>query len=157
MQSGMRANPVGENFSTSRGELSLWEPTQGLLICRFRDHGEKQFAAHVIRAFDAQRAERVHLFFDLAQMPTYDSDLRVLLTKHFSEHRARFEQFDVLVGSKLVAMGVEVARLALGSFLRPHTKRPAFTASLDAAVASRHLIGFTSGVLQNAQRPSARP
>ena len=148
MPGAARSPSDAETFPTSRGELAIWTPTASLLICRFRRHGERAFATQVMRAFDALPGDRVHVFIDLEAMPTYDSELRILLTKHFGEQRKRFEQLDVLVGSKLVSMGVEVARLAL-TFLRSHTKRSAFTAQLDAAVAARGLVGFSSGVLRS--------
>ncbi|MGC4092859.1 MAG: hypothetical protein QM756_34240 [Polyangiaceae bacterium] len=144
-----RSDSTVESVSTSRGEMSLWSPSQDLLVCRVRKHGEGKFSPPIIRAFNALTGARIHIFFDFEVMPTYDSELRVELTKHFAEQRARIHQLDVLIGSRLVAMGVEVARLAL-NFIRPHTKRATFQAELDRAIIQRKLTGFSSSSLLSA-------
>ena len=148
MQAHAPSAITAEQFATPRGELALWYPSPSLFLCRVRRHGDREFAAPFMRAFDALRSDRVHIFLDFDQMATYDSDLRVSLTNFFSEQRARIEQIDLMTSSKLVRMGAELTRLTLGTFFRSHARREPFTSVLDAAIAARGLQDFTSAVLR---------
>lgn len=148
MQAHAPSTATAERFATPRGELALWYPSPSLFLCRVRRHGDREFAAPFMRGFDAVRSDRVHIFLDLDQMPTYDSDLRVTMTNFFSEQRTRIEQIDLMTSSKLVRMGAELTRLTLGTFFRSHARREPFTSVLDAAIAARGLQDFTSAVLR---------
>lgn len=148
MQVQAQSTSSAERFATPRGDLALWCPAPSLLLCRMRRHGEREFATHFIQAFDRLQGDRVHVFLDFDQMATYDSDLRITLTRFFSEQRARIEQIDLVTRSKLVSVGAEVARFVLGPFFRPHLRREAFTRVLDAAIVARGVRDFTSAELR---------
>lgn len=139
----------GAGFQSSRGRLGIWTPTPTLLVVQFSGHGDKSFVAPIIEAFDRCLAggEAVQVFFDAYAMPTYDSELRIGLTGRFFDDRARVGEFHVLSSSKLTAMGVNVANLALGGIITPHLERAPFFAVLDAALAKQHVSGFSSKTL----------
>jgi hypothetical protein len=119
-------------------------------VAQFIGHGDGGFAEPIIRAFDASVASgnrSLLVFFDLGEMPDYDSPLRTRLTTHFVRERARFQSFDVLTRSRIVAMGVSVANLALGGLIASHSDRAAFLSAVDSAVAQTKVTGFSSSML----------
>lgn len=74
-------------------------------------------------------ASPVHVFLDWSGMASYESESRIMLTKWAWERRARVS-FHILVGSRMVAMGVTVANLALGGLLHDYTRREDLEAAL---------------------------
>ena len=58
-------------------------------------------------------------------MPNYDSELRTEWTRWLLRNRARLEDIQIVAGSKIVAMGVSVANVALGGIIQSHPKRSA--------------------------------
>jgi hypothetical protein len=70
-----------------------------------------------------------------------------LLTAAFLDKRKRISGLHVLVGSKLTAMGVSVANLALGGIVTSHSERPPFASALDQALTALNVRGFSSAAL----------
>lgn len=117
-------------------------------MVRLQGHGEAEFAAPIIEAYQGlQKTPAAHLFFDAEELDNYESSLRVELTQCFFPERERLASFHVLVRSKLVAMGVSVANLALGGIVNSTSDRKRFKARLDACLFSLRTVGFSSGVL----------
>jgi hypothetical protein len=139
----------GLGFKSAKGRLSLWIPVPTLLIVRMTGQGDKSFAEPIVRGFEEslQSGSQVEIFFDLELMATYDSELRTALTAAFLRRRERISGLHVLVGSKLTAMGVSVANLALGGIITTHSQRPPFASALDAALAAARVKGFSSDAL----------
>src|SRR5262245_57567872 len=76
-----KLSPVGRKFSSSRGNLALFFAGP-LLVARFTDHGEADFASPIMATFDAilTANHRVEIFFDMTKMVSYDSALRTRMT-----------------------------------------------------------------------------
>lgn len=136
----------GVGCRTPRGSLGIWTPALGFVITRIAGHGEKEFSEPIITAFERclEQTQSVRLFFDTGDLVTYDSDLRLNLTGRFLKDRKRIANLDVLVRSKLVAMGVSVANLALGGIVTSHAVREPFSAALDRALVTAGATGFSS-------------
>lgn len=98
-------------------------------------HGGAEFGPALIRRQDAQLAEAgsLNLFYDFSGMPTYDSELRVACTKWIQAHASFVPKIHVVVRSKMVAMGVSVANLALGGIIQTYTQR---TGAFEKALAN---------------------
>ncbi len=98
--------------------------------------GEGYATTDVVEAIVEQRevilreAGRIALFDDLEHMTGYDSGVRVRLTEWSRENRSRIVAFHILTRSKLAAMGVTVANLALGGQIRAHVRREGFELAL---------------------------
>ena len=128
--------------------MAVWVPAPNLLVVRLQGHGESEFAAPIVEAYQRlQKTPAAHLFFDAEELDNYESALRVELTKCFFPERQQLASFHVLVRSKLVAMGVSVANLALGGIVNGTSDRKRFKARLDACLFSLRAVGFSSGVL----------
>jgi hypothetical protein len=141
---------LGRRFSSKRGRVDIFFGGPILLV-RLSEHGEGDFAIPILSAFDAiiARGQRSELFFDAGRLHNYDSALRTRLTDHFVEHRPRIAALHVFTRSRLVAMGVSVANLALGGLITSHTEMSTFGDALDAAVRTAGVTGISSSLLSD--------
>ncbi len=69
-------------------------------------------------------------FHDWSGLRTYSSEARRINTEWARAHRHNFKLLSILVSSSIVAMGVNVANLALGGFIRATTDADAFAKAL---------------------------
>jgi len=104
------------------------------LLIHIDGHGDGRFAPVIVRRFDAILAQdgAVLMLYDMWSMPTYDSQLRVELTDWCRKHLKSIPALHVAQRSKLVAMGVAVANVALGGLITTHSSRASFDAALRA-------------------------
>ncbi|HEY6878138.1 MAG TPA: hypothetical protein VI299_08960, partial [Polyangiales bacterium] len=86
-------------------------------------------------------------FFDLGRMPNYHSELRTRLTGHFAQRLTQMSSFHIFTSSRLVAMGVSVANLALGHMIKMHPTFERFREELDTVVRNTRTVRFNSSVL----------
>jgi hypothetical protein len=140
----------GRQFSSRRGRLDLFSAGP-LLLVRLADHGEADFVAPIQTAFDVivARGERPEVFFDAGRLVNYDSDLRTRLTSHFAKHRSQIASLHIFVRSRLVAMGVSVAKLVLGQLITVHTELPRFCEALDEVARRTRAVGISSTLLSD--------
>jgi len=112
-------------------------------------YGDGRFADPIIAGFDelAIGKQPIPIFFEMSAMENYESALRTRLTSHFSQQRAKIAVLNVFTRSKLVAMGVSVANLALGGLITRHDTLAAFQAALDRKVGDARVAGLGSAVL----------
>ncbi len=131
----------GTRISTApEGESRVWSPAPRVIVTSFSGYGSYAFAAVIKRdtmAF-AEPGTRSLLFTDWYDMTGYDSAARVELTRWMSWMRPRISEFHLLVRSKIVAMGVAVANLALGGWVNSTTNRRAWEEMLERAVRQAH-------------------
>jgi hypothetical protein len=134
----------GVGYVAGKGRAAIWLPARGLVIVRLGGHGDADLALPIIEAIDEslRRARRVRVFFEAEKLSTYDSALRTRLTQRLRRDRDRFESIHVLVASKLVAMGVSVASLALDGKVTSHSERNGFLAELKSELARGGLAAF---------------
>lgn len=147
----------GTCWRTSRGCVAIWTPFPTLLVVALQNQGEGAFAAPILSAYRAMKREagRLHLFFDAEHLTNYDSALRTSLTAGFFSGRDRLQEFQVLLGSKIVAMGVSVANLALGGIVSVTNDRQSFRSALDGTLYSLGVQGFSSNILDASLQPLA--
>lgn len=136
---GLQQEPLadgGLRYFTARGGVRLWELTESLLVLRFDGYTEAALAAAFLphtMAF-ARRVERFTGFLDLSEISGYDTEVRTLSTEATRAFLPRIGGMHFFVTSRLVAMGVSVANLALGGRLTVHTTRAPFFAALAGAL-----------------------
>jgi hypothetical protein len=138
----------GRGLENDRGSIGVWMRPP-ILLAQMIGYGDGRFADPIIDAFDeALRGKHpVQIFFEMSGMPNYDSALRTRLTTHFGTHRARVASLHVFTRSKLVAMGVSVANLALGGIITSHDSLVAFQSALDRELNKAKVSAFTSAAL----------
>jgi hypothetical protein len=124
-------------------------PCPNLLVIAIDRHGHAEFASHILAAYRTLDAKSpLYVFAELDRMTNYDTGLRTDLTAGFLPDRARIAAFHVLLRSKIVAMGVSVANLALGGFVDIYDDPPRFKTALDAALFENKVAGFSSEALE---------
>lgn len=123
-----------------RGRLALWVLDPGLLIFQIVSHGDESFVEPVVEGLERclRQSPHVQLFVDTELMTTYDSELRTRVTAALLAERPRIAGLHIVVRSKLVAMGVSVANLALGGLMTIHKD---FATFLEALQLGTHTAG----------------
>jgi hypothetical protein len=125
--------------STTSGEALIYRPAPNVLVSVFRGNLD----AATGRAFGDSVNERLklatepmHTFFDTSELASYHSEVRVALTAAIRGNRERLVTVEVLVMSTLVRMGVAVANLALGGYVKSHASSDSFNRAVRAAIAA---------------------
>lgn len=122
---------------TARGELRIYALGRTAYGTEFSGHLED---AHVdlFLAYSEERIElasgKLTVFHDWLDMTGYDSSCRKRITDWTVKHLDAYAAVHVLLRSKLVAMGVQVANLALGGLVKTHKTRASLEAAVRAAV-----------------------
>ena len=107
---------------------------RGVLEVVVRVHGYEEFGPVAARRMDAVLGDagKIAIFFDFTDAPRYESGLRVFWTQWLQSHLRSITKMHIVVRSKMVAMGVSVANLALGGIIQTHTHRAgAFERALE--------------------------
>lgn len=120
-----------DRYTSSRGEVQTILPKPDVVVLKITGHLDRPMGTHVIDILNRYTTgiKRLNVFCDWSEMTGYESDVRSAFTQWVASNRARVT-FHLLVGSKLVSMGVSVANLALGGILVGYTNRAAFDAAL---------------------------
>jgi hypothetical protein len=130
-----RVDAVTERWSDGRGELEITSPRRGIVLQRFEGYACLPMADAIIERLDAEIATHgtILVFDDWEEATGYDSAVRLKLTEWTRQHSGQVLETHVLLRSKLIAMGMAVANLALGGNLRTYTNRAAFDAARSRA------------------------
>jgi len=78
---------------------------------------------------------KLTVFHDWLDMTGYDSSCRKRITDWTVRHLSSYAEVHVALRSKLVAMGVQVANIALGGLVKTHKSRASLEAAVRAVVA----------------------
>jgi hypothetical protein len=121
-----------------RGSAVFYEPAPGVLLLRVQGHIPMEAAAAAIQLRDKSLRARanIHLFDDAWEATSYDSAARLALTEWAKQNASRIGSHHLLLRSKILAMGVSVANLALRQQIAVHTAPEAFAKALDLACAA---------------------
>lgn len=88
----------------------------GLLRWRLEQSPDEELAEKLARWLQSQLApgESFELFVDTSPMASYETGFRTHLVGWFKDHKHRLRGLTVLVRSKLVEMGANVAAMLIG-------------------------------------------
>jgi hypothetical protein len=122
----------------ARGSLEIFLPPPDFCVTIARGHLSAVMARRWIDVIDAhfKRGSNFRTFHDWAELASYDSNARRLLTTWLIANTKHVVSADFLVASKLVAMGVSAANVMTtlaGLTLVAHTSRATFEAAWRAA------------------------
>ncbi|MBL8681231.1 MAG: hypothetical protein JNK05_18785 [Myxococcales bacterium] len=118
----------GRKIAAPRGTLETIERSPVLLL-KMSVHAHKEFAAPVHRVLDAwiaSGAKDIELFFDAAELASYDSELRSLWTDWVLRNRANIKAIHLFTRSSIVAMGINLARALVGKIMISYAERREF-------------------------------
>jgi hypothetical protein len=126
-----------ETWEMGASSMTLRWRGRGVLEVVVRVHGHEELGPIAVRRMDAvlSDAGKIAIFLDFTDSPGYDSGLRVLWTQWLQSHLRSITKMHIVVKSKMVAMGVSVANLALGGIIQTHSQRAgAYERLLDEAI-----------------------
>ncbi len=133
-----RVSPDRERWATPRGELVVWQPRDNVIVFQASGHISRPFTAPIIERVEQMldAGLRPTVFDDLERAVSYDGIVRMEITRFAARTASQVAATHVLVRSKLIAMTVAVANLALRQHLTVHSIRDDFDAALDRALAA---------------------
>ncbi len=124
--------------SNGRGTLTFWQLSPHVYATEVRGFMTPEMSDLII-----ERAEplytatgKLHGFHNWLDMSNYDSACRVDLTAWVLRHRGQ-SALHIGLRSRMVAMGVSVANLALGSLIQVYGTADALEAALRATLGPR--------------------
>jgi hypothetical protein len=120
---------------TDRGRLSIREVAPGVVLTVFAGHGSMEVAEALIEYFERmiERYGSIAIFDDWEAAQGYDSEVRICLTDWTKRHFDSLRTTTVLVRSKILAMGLSVANLALRRPVTVTNDRKSFERALMLA------------------------
>ncbi len=120
----------------SQGEVEISRVGSSVALLRMVGVAEHAAAPVIEVALSSlfAGAHSLHTFWDLRDLVQYHSAVRVVSTNVLLNHRSSVLSVHTLSTSKIVAMGVAVANLALGGIVENHTNAASFEGAL------RHLL-----------------
>jgi hypothetical protein len=120
----------------AQGAFSLVMPAPRVLVVKLIGITDQSAAPVIEKALDAAFGsdEGLHVFWDLAELVNYHSDVRVYCTRVLVQHRSHFATVHAYSRSKMVSMGVAVANLAIGGIAHVYGSQERFDEALSAVV-----------------------
>jgi hypothetical protein len=126
--------PLREEWSTDRGTTTIVERSTTVVLVHAKGHLDSHDGKRIGAAVEELLGVRPrHLFFDVGELVGYHPDVRRDLTQLFVDQKPRVLSLHVLARSKIVRMGVSVARLALEALVG-HSDAGSFNRALNAAL-----------------------
>jgi hypothetical protein len=129
--------PGGEEFVGNAGSVTITAPAPRIVVLRMKGHVTADTVPPQVTFLNKLAIrEPTDFFYDLWEMTSYDSALRVDLTDYHLRNRASLRSLHTVAQSKLVRMGVTVANVALRVIVQ-HNDPSAFNTALADAIAMR--------------------
>ena len=118
---------LGTDFAectTPRGALRAWVLAPNVFVTQGEGHMTDEHCKF-IEAYGEERIRRysgkLFVFHDWRELTGYDSMTRVRLTAWSVAHRQSYQEVHLAVRSRIIAMGVQVANVAVGGIMRAHS------------------------------------
>lgn len=123
---------TGAEYGDPRGTITVSSPARGVIVLRMSGHAPGEVLSSVTEALDrfGGSSAATDYFYDVWDMETYDSRVRVDLTAYHLKHRRLLRSLHTCARSRVVKMGVSVANIAL-RVIEQHDDRAAFDAALE--------------------------
>lgn len=129
-----------QHVPAPRGTVTWWSPAPSIFCTRVEGHLQLPmpdvFIGAFVRVRDATPGARVKTFHDWQKVTGYDSAARLRYVEMSKPLMGDVDTIEALVQSRILAMGFEVARIALGSALRGTFDRVEFERRLADAIAA---------------------
>jgi hypothetical protein len=142
-----------EERATQTGALRAWVLTPNVFVTQGEGHMTDDHCSFIVQ-YGEERIKRysgkLYVFHDWLEMTGYDSRTRIRLTAWSVAHRHLYEEVHLAVRSRIIAMGVQVANVAVGGIMRAHTG----IATLEVELA--RAMRLASGPVASMRPPAAR-
>lgn len=125
---------------SDRGQLRMWLAAPSVLLFKYKGHSDAGYLPFIEQVYndtlDALPG-RTYIFVDCEDQTGYDPEFRRGIIEWSKRVVPRTHTYVLFVRSRLVAVGVAVARVLVGGVARHAevvTEREAFRAKLEVAV-----------------------
>ena len=127
---------VTGRWNGSQGEVEVVGVRARIAYVRMAGVAEQAAGRVIERALTQvfMGAESLDTFWDLRDLVNYHSDVRVLSTNVLLANRRKLQSVHTLSTSKIVAMGIAVANLALGGIITNHKTPQSFEFAIRAVL-----------------------
>jgi hypothetical protein len=135
----IRVLPDGEELLGRNGKVALTNPVAGVVVLRMSGNVTADLVPRQIALLDQFRAAApvaTDYYYDLWDLQSYASALRVDLTSWHLKNRLVLRGLHTTTQSRVVKMGVTVANVALG-VITQHDDRRSFEIALARGVAEK--------------------
>ncbi len=125
---------------SERGELAMWLAAPTVLVWKYKGYSDADYLPFIAMVYDRTLANlrgRTAMFVDCELQTGYDSDFRRGLVAWSKTMLPLPSTYCLFVKSRLVAMGISLARLAMGGqaqHVDVVTSRDAYRTRLEASV-----------------------
>jgi hypothetical protein len=110
--------------ATPSGTLRAWALAPNVFATQGQGHMTNEHCAFIEDYGEARIREhegKFYVFHEWTELTGYDTKTRLRLTAWAVAHRHAYEEVHIAARSRIIAMGVQVANIALGGFMRAHT------------------------------------
>ena len=124
--------------ATETGTLRAWMLAPNLYVTQGEGHMTDihcEFIEAYGEACLRRHPGKYYVFHDWRELTGYDTRTRIRLTAWAVAHRHAYEEVHLAVRSRIIAMGVQVANVALGGFMRTHAGIATLEVELARALA----------------------
>lgn len=127
----------GFALSSRGGDCQLFHVAPGLVKVSYRGLATRDFAEHVTRELELilPRDRRLEVFVDAGALRSYHSDFRKEWTAWMLKHKAQLDGVHILFHSRVVEMGINIANVVLGDFIKAYPKRADFERRFEQTLA----------------------
>lgn len=121
-----------------RGVVECLRLAPGLIRIHFDGSFSEETGPPIFEAFEQEIAGAgpLTLFFDAAKLKSYTPEFRRIFTSWLADHRTSVNHTGIYVETQLVRMGLTLANVVLGGFVRSYSTRDAFEAAIREATGS---------------------
>lgn len=138
-----------EHHENDQTVADVWAPAPGMLVTRARGVGSvaaiRWYTSRVDRFL--MRGDKLEIVFHhWAEVTSFEAEARSYLRGWASQRASKLGEAHYLVSSKLLAMAISAAALALGRELHAHTDPQRFERLLDEAIIRRQIERGRGGV-----------
>jgi hypothetical protein len=142
----MRTSLEPISCKESTWSLRITNPAPSVFCTRLEGRVDDRAVQKILEAFDLMTAEwgASDVFHDWMDLVSYTSEARRLFTAGAIRQMPLVSSVHVLFTSKIVAMGVSVVNLALGSPIKMHTNRENFETARSNCMLKRRAASGTS-------------
>lgn len=126
-----------KRLATDKGTIEIYFLSPEVVLQTATGSAELAHAQAIASTLQAaiDAGKRIVIFDDFSGLEGYTSQARIELTAWTRKNLSKIGGIHILVQSKLVAMGVAVANIALGN-VSSYTNRAAFEAAITRALAT---------------------
>jgi len=157
----MHDSPFERDHCKGRSwEVFLYNPAPGVLYTRVMGHVDRPCVQILMGAFDriaSLTPDKIEVFHDWERVTGYEAEVRPEYTRWSKSHVDRLASVHVLIRSRILAMGITVANVALNGVITAHYERAEFEKLRAEAILRRRRTADAGPASGPTSSPTSSP